>query len=129
MSINISTAILVNNKKILLLRRSGIVKHFTEYWQFPEGKARKDEDAKTTLVRELGEEIGLENISYSDLQFIGDFDLMYAGIIARRSVFKCKKLPKNIKLSKAHNRYDWLEKKDILKIKTVPGVVEILEEI
>lgn len=129
MPIKLSTAIIKRGNKILLLKRSNSVEHFTKYWQFPEGKVKGNEDPKEALKRELVEEIGLENIKDSELSFIGNKKLEYAGITAVRSIYICKKLPKKMRLSNAHTEYGWFSKNEVKKIKTVPGVEILMKEI
>ncbi len=54
--------VIVWNKKgkILLLQRARDAKYLTGYWDFPSGHGEYGEDIRTTAIRELKEEVGLD---------------------------------------------------------------------
>ena len=64
-------AIVIHNKKVLLLQRSRNRKSGKGYgeWEFPGGKVEFGEDFHTTLRREIKEETGLEYICIGKLLY------------------------------------------------------------
>ena len=115
------TALIENKGKFLVLKRSE--KNITNKgkWQFPEGKVRFGEDLIKALKREVKEET---NLIVTDAKLIGIHSniLKEAGGIFRlfRTVFKCKVIGK-IKLSKEHEKYEWVNKKDLEKLDFIEG--------
>lgn len=55
----IADAIIVKNKKLLLIQRSNN-EDFPETWSFPGGVVNEKESIKTALKRELKEELGIK---------------------------------------------------------------------
>jgi ADP-ribose pyrophosphatase YjhB (NUDIX family) len=54
-----AAAAIIQNKKILLLRRSQSVKRYPGYWTLPGGKAEQDETPEQNAIREVSEETSL----------------------------------------------------------------------
>ncbi|MEM5778345.1 MAG: NUDIX domain-containing protein [Candidatus Aenigmatarchaeota archaeon] len=115
------TALIEKNGKYLVLKRSE--KNLTNKgkWQFPEGKVRFGEDLIKALKREVKEETGL---IVTDAKLIG----IHSNILNEahgmfrlfRNVFKCKVIGK-IKLSKEHETYAWVNKKELDKLDFIEG--------
>ena len=106
-------AIITNSEgKVLLLERDHPIKKL--YWDLPGGRVQKGESLKDTLIRELKEEIGLDNISefYPFAMVLTDIRIPIreesAGLIF--SIFKC-----NLSgtfhpiLSTEHVNFEWLK--------------------
>lgn len=55
-----SSAIIIKDKKILLIKRSNYTKVFPEHWACPGGRADEGESPEENVVREVKEEINLE---------------------------------------------------------------------
>jgi len=55
-----SAAIILKDKKILLIKRSSYTKAFPEHWSFPAGRAESGESPKEVVIREVKEEVGLD---------------------------------------------------------------------
>jgi mutator protein MutT len=55
-----SSAILLKDKKILLVKRSDYIKAFPKCWACPGGRADEGETPEQAVVRELKEEINLD---------------------------------------------------------------------
>jgi 8-oxo-dGTP pyrophosphatase MutT (NUDIX family) len=58
--VNISSALIIKDKKILLNLRAKGVEKFPSYWGFPGGKNDDGETPEEAVVREVKEEIGLD---------------------------------------------------------------------
>jgi 8-oxo-dGTP diphosphatase len=115
------TALIENRGKYLVLKRSR--KNFTNKgkWQFPEGKVKFGEELEKALKREVEEET---NLVVTDAKIVG----IHSSILRRtksifrmfRTVFSCKVVGK-IKLSRDHNEYRWIDKKELEKLNFIEG--------
>jgi 8-oxo-dGTP diphosphatase len=126
--IEVVSAFIINkNGKILLLKRSENNKTRKDIWQFPEGKTNIGEPPGRAIRRELLEEIGNGKI----LKKLGEFPFIYylfgIPIKSKRHLFEVS-IPRKIKLSKEHSEYGWFSKKEVLKLKLVPGVGDIINQ-
>ena len=55
-----AAAAIIQNKKILLLKRSQSTKKYPGCWTFPGGKSEKNETPEETVIREVKEETSLD---------------------------------------------------------------------
>lgn len=62
MKITIVDAVIMKNNKLLLLK-----KFSKDYFEFPGGKLKKDEDLNSCLKREVKEEIGINIIKFKEV--------------------------------------------------------------
>lgn len=62
-----ASAIILKDKKILLLQRSNYTDRYPEYWGCPGGRAEPNETAEQNVIREVKEECGL---SFTPTQII-----------------------------------------------------------
>lgn len=58
--VNISSALIIRDKKILLNKRAKGVEKFPGFWGFPGGKNDENETPQEAVIREVKEEIGLD---------------------------------------------------------------------
>jgi 8-oxo-dGTP diphosphatase len=115
------TALIENKGKYLVLKRSG--KNFTNKgrWQFPEGKVKFGEDLLKALKREVEEETNLVVINAKLIGIHSNILKEARGVFRLfRTVFKCKVVGK-IKLSRDHEEYAWVNKKDLEKLNFIEG--------
>ena len=79
-----ASAIIIKNKKILLVKRSNYTNVFPNTWACPGGRANSNETPKEAVIREVKEEVNLDFIpkklfktgNYEGrelFRFIGDF--------------------------------------------------------
>lgn len=124
--IRASSAVIIKNNKILLLKRSKKVKSYKNYWQLPEGKINFREFPENAIIRELFEEIGHKpsSVKFKNtfLDFVHPFSVP---IPFKRYVFFVNP-PKKIKLSHEHSDYKWCTKNDLKKIKLIKGTERIV---
>jgi 8-oxo-dGTP diphosphatase len=55
-----SSAQIIRDKKILLIRRSDYTNHFPGHWTCPGGRAEPGESPEENVIREVKEEVGLD---------------------------------------------------------------------
>ena len=63
-----AVAIIVNDKKVLFQKRKQ-----DEFWALPGGKIRVGETGEETIVRELSEEIGVNNCAVERIQSVSEY--------------------------------------------------------
>lgn len=111
------------------------------HWGFPKGHIEKGENEKETLIREIKEETGLE-----DIKIISGFKEYIKYIF--RNVYKLEKKEKTkaswvfkiviyylievrtkeVKISFEHTGYKWLEYQEALKCLTFKNTKEVLKK-
>lgn len=74
---HVSSAIIIKNKKILLIKRAQSSAIFPGYWTLPSGKGENDETSRETVIREVREETGLdftptELFHHSSVEYLGE---------------------------------------------------------
>lgn len=55
-----AAAVIIGNRKILMIKRSRFDKSYPGFWTLPGGKAKKGEIPEENVIREVSEEVGLE---------------------------------------------------------------------
>lgn len=107
-------AIIKQDDKVLLLRRSGGNPKFEGFYELPGGKVEFGQDPKAALQREVLEETGLEVLTiqlsdvYSSLD-TADLQKQYISLVFWVSV----KAGEHIVLSSEHNKYAWKKLSEI----------------
>src|SRR5215467_10211220 len=100
-------AIVKQNDKVLLLRRSGGNPQFSGLFELPGGKVEFGQDPKAALQREVSEETGLEVLTmqlsdvYSSLD-TADYQKQYISLVFWVSV-----QGGHVTLSSEHDKYSW----------------------
>jgi len=115
----------------LLLNYAAIGKVEKTYWGFSKGHIEKGEKEIDTIIREIREETGIE-----DLKFLEDFkeSEKYFFRHKGKTIFKtvyyllAETKTKEIKISFEHIGYEWLSYKEAVKKLTFKGAKEILEK-
>lgn len=117
----VSTALIEKNGKYLVLKRSK--KNITNKgrWQFPEGKVKFGEDLINALKREVEEET---NLVVTDVKLFGIHSCIlkegYGVFRMYRAIFDCRVMGR-LKLSKDHDDYKWVDKKNLEKLNFISG--------
>jgi len=121
---NVSAAIVINGKSILLGRRSPSVT-LSGFWEFPGGKQDPGETIQECLERELFEELSVTSI---------------AGNIFHESIFKydggainligiiTELIDTNFTLS-VHDKVEWVQINELLSYKLAPADIPIAEKV
>lgn len=127
-SVPAASALIIKNKKVLMLKRSNTVKLYKQYWQLPEGRVDLFENFEDAIIRELEEEIGYKPASVKFIRIHKIFTrFLFIPIPIYRKVFSVKP-PKKIILSSEHDDYLWITPKMAIKtLDLVPGTKEMLK--
>src|SRR5687767_831591 len=123
------TTILKNKQgEILVLKRSDKNKHYSNYWQLPEGKIEDNESPTSAMYRELWEEIKTKPNNL-ELKYVisSEFKKMWIKIPIVRIVFESNENAK-ITLSQDHSEYNWLKSNKVLKLSLVPGTDGVINK-
>ncbi len=72
-----ASAIIINNKKILLIKRTQSSPMFPGYWTLPGGRSEGDETSRETVTREVREEMDLDFVPTelfhtSSVEYLGE---------------------------------------------------------
>jgi 8-oxo-dGTP pyrophosphatase MutT (NUDIX family) len=125
---------LINNaEKILILKRSNLVKTYKRLWGTVAGYVEEGEEPYKTAIREIREETGLmekevrfirkgETIQFTDV----DENVTYNWVV-HPFLFSVEKNAK-IKISWEHTNYKWIPPSEISKYKVVPHLTEIVSK-
>ncbi len=126
MAIIISHTLIFDKQgRMLVLRRSNKEKTLPGYWDLPGGTVRLKEDPMAGAIREVKEECGLKVSDLRLLTYISNWDRIKQEKFVTL-IFTTNQYRGTIKLNaKDHQRYAWLSKAEIEKIKRVKYFKEI----
>lgn len=125
----IITSFIRNNEKILLLKRSNAVRTMQGLWAGVSGKIEKNEDPLERALKEIYEEIGLEN---NEIKLIlrGEPMLVsspqYKNHLWNVHPFLFETDKNIIVLNWENTDYKWISPDEILEFQTVPSLEKIL---
>jgi 8-oxo-dGTP pyrophosphatase MutT (NUDIX family) len=132
---NVVTVLLINDEeKILILKRSSKVKTYKGLWGGVAGYIEENEKPYETALKEIKEEVGLEN---KDVKFLKKFDpISFTDIYEGKHydwkifsfLFKIKEKRK-IKIDWEHSEYRWIAPSEIKKFDTVPHFKDIVSKL
>lgn len=123
-------AVIMKNKKVLILQRSSNEEIFPNMWELPSGKKEFLENSEKCLKREVKEETGLDikvlfPISIFDYQIEKPNEIRDSTQIN----FLAKPTKKQkIKLSKEHQKFAWIEEKQINKYKLSKKTKKVIKK-
>ena len=121
---NVSAAIVIRNREILIGRRSASV-NLTGFWEFPGGKQDPGETIQECLERELFEELSVTSIAGNIFhESIFEYDggtINLIGIITEL-------LDTNFTLS-VHDKVEWVQINELLSYKLAPAGIPIAEKV
>jgi len=117
-------AVIVKNKKILIVKRDEQEVLGAGSWSIPGGKSEKGTDCYKNLEREVLEESGLKIKNYRFLLHIAwsreeDWVMGFFWLADYKSG--------KVKLNHEHTGYKWISKEEAKKIKTTKMVKKILD--
>jgi ADP-ribose pyrophosphatase YjhB (NUDIX family) len=122
------TALITNNDKILILKKSPDDWNYPNKWSFCSGFIKEFEAAEDTIMREIKEETGLsaEIIKEGGIITVEDNIKKKRWIV---SVFLCMSTNTEIKLDHENTEYKWIKKEEVGNFDFVPGVVKDLHAV
>ena len=120
------TSIVINNGKVLILKKSPKDWNYPNKWSFCSGYAKEFEPAEETAVREIREETGLSAKIVKKGKIFRTIDRKSkkTWIVAP---FLCKVKARNVRLDHENVEFRWISCKDIKKFDTVPGLQKDLK--
>ena len=119
-------ALIIENKKVLVLKRAMDEKSFAGLWDLAGGRLEHGENLKESLMREVKEETNLEvNILNLVSAFVTEVKDGFGVFL----IYNCKKISDDIKVCKDdHSTYLWATKEEIEKLKKTPVLKYCLDE-
>ena len=113
-------ALIEQNGKFLIIKRSETAKNYPLHWDLPGGKLERGETPEEGLVREVKEETTLD-VKVVDPMFSY---LETHGVFAYVVVYECELLSGEIKLSSEHSEYKWVTQEELKELLIEPYLVK-----
>jgi len=125
------TVFLTHRGRILLLRRSDRVGSYQGRWAGISGFIEPDEEPLERALKEVSEEVGLDNESLSLVKRARPFPALDAEINTLWAIhpFLFSTNSPKIKLDWEHDAFRWIGRQDLHKFETVPKLEEALERV
>ncbi len=99
--------------RLLLLRRQGTSEYNPERWEFPGGSIGPGERVRNALVREVGEETGLD-VQPGRLLGAGDQERRYGRVV--HLVLSATASSQEVVLSGEHDAFRWVTPKGLAEL-------------
>jgi len=129
------TCLLIDDKgKLLILKRSEKVRTYRGMWGGIAGYIEENEEPYETALKEIKEEVGLEN---EDVQFTKKLGpIKFTDVYKNEKydweifvfLFKIRKKSK-INIDWEHSKYHWISPPEIIKYDTVPHLKEVVSKL
>lgn len=100
-------AIIINNKRILTVKRASTEDFAPDRWEFPGGKLESGEGIKEGLLREIKEETGLD-CTVERILYASDFTSTHTGD-SKILAYLCRTEDYEVNLSHEHDDYKWAD--------------------
>lgn len=123
MLIKVVAALIENDNKYLIAKRSTGDPNVFGKWEFPGGKVEINENEKHAIEREIKEEFELE-IKAKD--FLINNVCKYPTKTVDLRLYKCEYISGKFNLHD-HSEYVWVEKNDILNYDLAPADIPLAE--
>ncbi len=121
--IKVVAALIENDSKVLLAKRStGDINVFGK-WEFPGGKVEQDENEFKAIEREIKEEFEL---TIKAREFITNNVCEYPSKVVDLRLYKCDYVSGKFNLHD-HSEYKWVDKEELLKYDLAPADIPLAE--
>lgn len=121
--ISVTCAIIIKNKKVLVVQRSESMK-LPLKWEFPGGKIENGESEVECIVREIKEEL---NLDIAVLKKLHSSEFDYPNISIELIPFIAKQIGGQIRLSE-HAAFKYIEKEELLDLDWAEADIPIVKE-
>jgi 8-oxo-dGTP pyrophosphatase MutT (NUDIX family) len=128
------TCLLEYDGKILLLKRSNLVKTYRGLWGGVAGYIEKLEDPYETAIKEISEEVGVSLDALTlrkkgnPLQISDTYEGRRYDWIVYPFLFHIED-KKLIRIDWEHEKYQWVLPSEVKKLDTVPGLDEVVAQL
>lgn len=125
------SSLLIDGKKILLLKRSQEVASFQGYWSCISGYVENGEFPQDAAVREIEEETNLPSSDFQLHQKSGPHFSESETIIFKSFwySFRANKNHSPVKIDWEHEEFIWLHPKEVENYRTVPWLPKMIESL
>lgn len=121
--IKVVAALIENNNKVLLARRSTGDVNVLGKWEFPGGKVERDENEFDAIEREIKEEFEL---IIKAKEFLVNNVCEYPTKVVDLRLYKCDYVSGEFKLHD-HSEYKWVDKEELLEYDLAPADIPLAE--
>jgi 8-oxo-dGTP diphosphatase len=111
------------NKVLIAKRKPG--KSLAGYWEFPGGKIEAGEDAESSLIRELEEEMGMQ-IKISG--FLGNHEHQYENFKIELIAYQCEFKSASFHLTD-HDAFEFVEPARLVNYQIAPADLFIVDHL
>lgn len=120
------TGIIEKNGKFLIIKRKDDEVAYPGMWTVPGGKVEAPDNCRTTLRREIKEEVGVE--IKDEVVFIRDYGFTRPdNIHVIGLTFGCGYKSGKVKLSSDFTDFAWVTAKEAENYKIIPGILQELQ--
>ena len=121
--IKVVAALIENDNKVLLARRSTGDINVLGKWEFPGGKVEQDENEFDAIEREIKEEFEL---TIKAKEFLINNVCEYPTKVVDLRLYKCKHISGEFNLHD-HSEYKWVGKEELLEYDLAPADIPLAE--
>lgn len=125
----VTTVVVRNQGKILILKRSSRVSTFREHWAGVSGSLLPDETAADAAVRELREETGMDKGTKPQMIQTEPVYARDGGIIWKVYPFLIDVDSDKVKIDWEHDEYKWILPAELENYQTVPRLGEVVRSL
>lgn len=121
--IKVVSALIENDNKVLLAKRSTGDINVLGKWEFPGGKVEQDESDFDAIEREIKEEFEL---TIKAREFITNNVCEYPTKVVDLRLYKCDYVSGDFNLHD-HSEYKWVDKEELLEYDLAPADIPLAE--
>lgn len=116
------TGLIKRNGKFLIVKRNENEIAYPGMWAVPGGKVEAPDSCKTTLKREIKEEVGIE--IRDEIRFVREYEFTRPdGYHVIGLTFVCRYKSGKVKLSKDFTDFAWVTPNEAKKYNLIPGIL------